>query len=133
MMDSCSVILALQSSAFAVGVTLSNDDDDDDDGDMASAASGVLTRLLSASAGTPLYTETKSQYSSPTEATFHTARAAAEACADTKLMTRPEKTGASSLQLRSIRRTTELIPVSTAGGCPLEITTTLRQCNSINL
>jgi hypothetical protein len=29
------------------------------------------------------------------------------------------------LQLRSIRRITELIPVSTDGGCPHEMTTTL--------
>lgn len=75
-------------------------------------------------AGTPLYTDTKSQYTSHTEATFHSASATAEACVDTKLITNPDSTGARSLQLRSILRMAELILVSTTGGCPLHITTT---------
>lgn len=120
MIESCSVSFVLQSATLWAGTAISSDDDN---------ASAALSRPFSAlRVGTPLYTETKSQYSSPTEAMFHRASAMAEACADTKLKTRPEKTGASSLQLRSIRRITELIPVSTDGGCPHEMTTTLQQC-----
>lgn len=92
-----------------------------------------LFRLLSLSAGTPLYTAIRSQYCSQTDRIFHRAKIIADAFNDTKLTINPVKTGAKSLQVKSILRITEFIFVRVSGGWPFEITTTLHsvQCQSL--
>lgn len=56
---------------------------------------------------------------------FHIARVQADAIKDTKLIMKPDTTGANNLQIKSILLMTEFICVNTPGGRPSDITTTL--------
>lgn len=76
-------------------------------------------------AGIPLYTDIKSQYSTHTDIVVHNANIKADAFSDTKLIMKPLITGATNLQVKSIRLITEFISASKLGGWPSDITTNL--------
>lgn len=62
---------------------------------------------------------------------FHRARAIADAVREIKLMMNPEMTGANNLQIKSIRLIIEFMFVSSAGGWPSDITTTLQMSTPV--
>lgn len=93
----------------------------------------TLLWLLSSKAGIPSYTEVKSQYSNQTDMIFQAANVTADAFKEIKLMMKPDITGLSSLQTRSIRLIVEFMSVSTSGGWRSDITTTLSKNQSFDL